>query len=281
MTQLRDGGVERRGGRVPAALQAREDLESGREYRSVRAGPGFTRKVLEQIEQEAEAKPRGAAVGDDLLAVLGVLGILAVIVVVVACSCPRTAGTIAARRRACGRCTSRQPVASGDFATGVPAGLAHDRPRADGLGARPGAARRSVQKGADAIRGGGVVSPAAAADRAVRGRGRPSASQGPASDITGAGVRLRHADVRAQRRGLDAATSSSSTCAAGSGPSRRVGETLSPTGDTIKVDATSTSVRDQDGRRVARSCRSTGRPSTPARTGWRADKAALRRACGS
>jgi hypothetical protein len=34
--------------------QAREDLESGKEYRSVRAGPGFTRKLLSGIDEESQ-----------------------------------------------------------------------------------------------------------------------------------------------------------------------------------------------------------------------------------
>lgn len=33
-------------------LRAREDLASGRNYRTVRAGPGFTRKLMDQIETE-------------------------------------------------------------------------------------------------------------------------------------------------------------------------------------------------------------------------------------
>src|SRR5687768_15225952 len=32
---------------------AREHLESGKAYREVRAGPGFTRKVLDRVEQES------------------------------------------------------------------------------------------------------------------------------------------------------------------------------------------------------------------------------------
>ena len=35
-------------------LEAREALESGRDYRSVRAGPGFTRKLMTGIEQEKQ-----------------------------------------------------------------------------------------------------------------------------------------------------------------------------------------------------------------------------------
>ncbi len=34
-------------------IDARENLESGKEYRSVRAGPGFTRKLMGEIENDA------------------------------------------------------------------------------------------------------------------------------------------------------------------------------------------------------------------------------------
>ena len=37
---------------------AREHLESGKEYRSVRAGPGFTRKVFNEIEQDPQGRKR-------------------------------------------------------------------------------------------------------------------------------------------------------------------------------------------------------------------------------
>src|SRR5882724_6024836 len=33
-------------------IEARESLESGKDYRSVRAGPGFTRKLLNEIDQK-------------------------------------------------------------------------------------------------------------------------------------------------------------------------------------------------------------------------------------
>lgn len=39
-------------------LEAREALESGRDYRSVRAGPGFTRKLMTGVEQENQQAPR-------------------------------------------------------------------------------------------------------------------------------------------------------------------------------------------------------------------------------
>jgi hypothetical protein len=63
-------------------MTAREHLESGKEYRSIRPGPGFTRKVMEGVE--AEASPVSSNLPSaNLLAVLGALGILAVLAVLV------------------------------------------------------------------------------------------------------------------------------------------------------------------------------------------------------
>lgn len=60
-------------------ITAREHLESGRDYRSIRPGPQFTRKVMERIRQEAS---RAGMPAGNLLAILGAIGVVAVIVVV-------------------------------------------------------------------------------------------------------------------------------------------------------------------------------------------------------
>src|SRR5262249_24335648 len=61
-------------------IQAREHLQRGRDYRIIHAGPEFSRKVLESVEQESAGSPPPAA---NIIAVLGVLGILAAIVIVI------------------------------------------------------------------------------------------------------------------------------------------------------------------------------------------------------
>ncbi|MGE5607822.1 MAG: hypothetical protein ACM359_01080 [Bacillota bacterium] len=61
-------------------MTARQHLESGREYRSVRAGPGFTRKVMDGIEQEASRHL--AMPSANIVAILATVGILAIIVVI-------------------------------------------------------------------------------------------------------------------------------------------------------------------------------------------------------
>lgn len=60
---------------------ARERLASGRRYREVRAGAGFTRKVFDAIDEEESASPRGVPSANLVAAVsaLTILGILAVI----------------------------------------------------------------------------------------------------------------------------------------------------------------------------------------------------------
>ena len=146
------GGAQGGADEYRLILQAREDLESGREYRSVRAGPGFTRKVMEQIDQESQGKSRGLP-SATILAVLGVLGIVAAVVVVAVLMSrnppvDRGAGELAGMHFA-------QPVASGDFSMGVP-------PEWRTFGLEPARSARGqglssgVQKGDDTIRGGGV-----------------------------------------------------------------------------------------------------------------------------
>src|SRR3954471_10048772 len=53
--KLRAGGMEH-GDEYQMLIDAREHLESGKEYRSVRAGAGFTRKLLDGIDRE---EPQG------------------------------------------------------------------------------------------------------------------------------------------------------------------------------------------------------------------------------
>src|SRR4051812_37492123 len=62
-------------------IRAREDLESGKEYRSVRAGPGFTRNVLKAIEEE-DGKGGGGISSANVIALIAAAAILAVLVVV-------------------------------------------------------------------------------------------------------------------------------------------------------------------------------------------------------
>jgi hypothetical protein len=63
---------------------ARERLASGRQYREVRAGPGFTRRVFEAIEQEGDgdgATPRALPAANLIAAIsaLVILGVLAIV----------------------------------------------------------------------------------------------------------------------------------------------------------------------------------------------------------
>lgn len=62
-------------------MEARENLESGKEYRSVRAGPEFTRKVLQGLEEDPGGRLRGLPTGN-LLAVLAAGVILAVVLTI-------------------------------------------------------------------------------------------------------------------------------------------------------------------------------------------------------
>ncbi len=57
VTQLRDAGESAEADEYRLLIQAREHLESGREYRSVRAGAGFSRKVLDGVEAASMQTP--------------------------------------------------------------------------------------------------------------------------------------------------------------------------------------------------------------------------------
>ena len=71
---------------------ARERLASGRQYREVRAGPGFTRKVFDAIEQEdaADGATPGALPAANLIAAISALVILGVLAIVVWLIIPST-----------------------------------------------------------------------------------------------------------------------------------------------------------------------------------------------
>jgi hypothetical protein len=66
-------------------VAARQHLESGKEYRSVRAGPEFTRKIMSVLEEEepAVARRRTKVPTANLIAVISALLMVAVVVVVV------------------------------------------------------------------------------------------------------------------------------------------------------------------------------------------------------
>jgi hypothetical protein len=76
VAKLKAGGTEADEYRL--LIEAREALENGREYRSVRAGPGFTRKLLNNLETD-QVKPTRAFPLTGFIAGMAVLVIAAVI----------------------------------------------------------------------------------------------------------------------------------------------------------------------------------------------------------
>jgi hypothetical protein len=63
-------------------VTVREHLASGRDYRSISAGPGFTRKVLEAVEQERKVGDKKPARRLPLATIIAVLSIVVVLGVV-------------------------------------------------------------------------------------------------------------------------------------------------------------------------------------------------------
>jgi hypothetical protein len=82
VTRLRDGGMKD-ADEYKLLVSVREHLESGRDYRSVRPGPGFTRKLLGRLDEEGGpgARRRGLPTATLVAIVSGVV-LLAVVVVV-------------------------------------------------------------------------------------------------------------------------------------------------------------------------------------------------------
>src|SRR5215207_878287 len=84
VTKLRDGGVDG-ADEYRLIIRAREDLEKGRDFRRVTAGPGFTRKVLEAVEQEGGRRRNGIPTAT-IVAILAGAVILGVIVTAIVMS---------------------------------------------------------------------------------------------------------------------------------------------------------------------------------------------------
>lgn len=121
LARLREGGVEG-ADEYKLILRAREDIESGRDFRAVRPGPGFTRKVLHGIEQEGGRRP-GIPTAT-LIAIVSASVIVAVLVtgiVLMSGGDSRTPEQAALERL---EATSfSTAAASADFAGGAPAAL--------------------------------------------------------------------------------------------------------------------------------------------------------------
>lgn len=80
VARLREGGVAG-GDEYAMLLRAREDIESGRDYRTVRAGAGFTRKVMDNIDAEGGRRP-GIPTAT-IIAILSGIVILAIVITAV------------------------------------------------------------------------------------------------------------------------------------------------------------------------------------------------------
>ncbi|HYE16966.1 MAG TPA: hypothetical protein VEA69_00855 [Tepidisphaeraceae bacterium] len=81
VARLRSSG-EKGADELQLLIRAREDLESGKEYRTVKAGPGFTRNVLQAIEDEGAGGAKGGIPSANIVAFVAAGVILAVVVVV-------------------------------------------------------------------------------------------------------------------------------------------------------------------------------------------------------
>jgi len=98
-------------------MTVREDLESGRGYRAIRAGPGFTRKVMQRVEEEAQERSRGIPT-PTLIAILAgavIVATIAILAVVLYRSHP-SGGTLADLSAT----YFSKPLLASDFSQSIP-----------------------------------------------------------------------------------------------------------------------------------------------------------------
>lgn len=129
-------------------IQARENLENGREYRAIRPGPNFTRKVMQQIDEEASRVPSVRPI--NLLVILAALGIVAMLI---ALGFMLSRGGQVDSASDLERTYFSRTAVAGDFSGGVPAEW-------QSFGLTPVAGAEglvgAVEAGAAGRRGGGI-----------------------------------------------------------------------------------------------------------------------------
>ena len=84
VAKVREGGVSpsEHADEFRVLVAVREHLESGRDWRTVRAGPGFTRKLFDRLDEEDHGGRRRGLPAATLIALLGGLVIVGVLAVV-------------------------------------------------------------------------------------------------------------------------------------------------------------------------------------------------------
>lgn len=134
-------------------IEAREALESGKEYRSVQAGSGFTRKLMTNLEQEppgdTNRRPFPIAGFIAALAGLVILGLIALVVYKVVARNPVSPGT----RSSIDDLQSTyfpNPVLAASFDDGIPAGWRT-------IGSLPVTADKGLRPGDAAVPEGGYI----------------------------------------------------------------------------------------------------------------------------
>jgi hypothetical protein len=134
-------------------IEAREALESGKDYRSVQAGPGFTRKLMTNLEQEPEGaasrRPFPLAGFIAALAGLVILGLIALVVYKAVSRNPVNPGT----RSSIDDLQATyfpNPVLATNFDSGIPAGWRT-------IGSLPVTADKGLRPGDAAVPEGGYI----------------------------------------------------------------------------------------------------------------------------
>src|SRR5256885_7725261 len=79
---LRSRGEAAIGDEYRLLVTAREHLESGKEYRSVRAGPAFTRRLMSQIDQQAQIPQRRIVPAPTIIAIVSAVVLVGAIALI-------------------------------------------------------------------------------------------------------------------------------------------------------------------------------------------------------
>jgi hypothetical protein len=155
--ELRKQGGEAQADEYTLLWTARERLASGKDYRSVKPGPGFTRRLMDGIERlPAQGKKTRTAPVATIIAVTSLLVLVGVVAIVAYWIYGTRPATLSPTREDPAALVFVQPTLDHDFRTSLPADwrAIGSLPLVTDNGLRPG-----VAPAAD-YTGGGIVSPA-------------------------------------------------------------------------------------------------------------------------
>lgn len=142
-------------------LEAREALESGKDYRSVRAGPGFTRRLNDQLDRPQPRSPRIHPAS--LIAIVAIVAVVAAIGVTIYKLYPRPVSDDSSRQiEELATTFISDEVTSSTFEDGIPAAWRT-------IGSLPLAASGGLKAGPASVPDGGYIGGGIVLNDSLRG----------------------------------------------------------------------------------------------------------------